>query len=448
MPDRPSDLTALLSAAPSQHQPLLDSLGADGQRRLIGQLSAQDYVQLMHILSEEQCADLLEAVAPAQAVEILRALPTDLQADLMEAVPAPLSRQLMGELGQEDSQGILQEIEDNEKARILEQRLTYPTGSAGALMRWYALSYEETTTVRTFLDEIRQKKEVYNDEDFQYFYTIDAQGALTGVINSRSLLLAEESTLLSEIKIHSPYTVLDTTPLEVLDDVIEDKHYLSFPVVDAQQRFLGVVGRDAILDAVTEREADQFLKSKGVVGGEELRSMPLLSRGLKRLSWLAPNIGLNMIGAGVISLFQETLTEVILLAVFLPVVSNMCGCSGSQAIAVSIRELTLGIVTPRDVWQVVRKEILVGMPSGLLLGCLLGLISGIWAQSWIFGAVIGVSLFLNTVVSVIIGGGLPLILKRLKIDPALASSPILTTCTDLCGFFFILSLATMTLEKL
>lgn len=268
------------------------------------------------------------------------------------------------------------------------------------------------------------------------------------MINSRSLLLAEESTLLSEIKIHSPYTVLDTTPLEVLDDVIEDKHYLSFPVVDAQQRFLGVVGRDAILDAVTEREADQFLKSKGVVGGEELRSMPLLSRGLKRLSWLAPNIGLNMIGAGVISLFQETLTEVILLAVFLPVVSNMCGCSGSQAIAVSIRELTLGIVTPRDVWQVVRKEILVGMPSGLLLGCLLGLISGIWAQSWIFGAVIGVSLFLNTVVSVIIGGGLPLILKRLKIDPALASSPILTTCTDLCGFFFILSLATMTLEKL
>lgn len=424
------------------------NLDCEEQRREINKLPERELVDLFQALPLEESVDLIESLAPVQILEVTRALPSDLSAEIIKELPAPVSGHLLRDLGEEGTEEIIRELENEEKASLLQQRLNYREDTAGALMRYYALSYQEATEVKTFLEEIRIKKEEYHDEDFQYFYTVDPENRLTGVINSRSLLLSAGNQSLGEIKISSPFTVLDTTPLDELDDIVTDKHYLSFPVVNADGVFLGVVGRDAILDAVAEREADQFLKSRGVVGGEELRSMPLLSRGFKRLSWLGPNIGLNMLGAVVISLFQGTLEQVILLAVFLPVVSNMSGCSGSQAIAVSIRELTMGVTTPRDAWYVMKKEFLVGVPSGVLLGILLGIIAGIWGKNVVFGLVVGGALFLNTIVSVVLGGYLPLLLKKLKIDPALASSPILSTSTDLCGFFFILSFASLALNHL
>jgi len=418
----------------------------DEQRRFVDQLSEQERCDLFRDLEIEDSVDLLDALAPAQAVEIVKSLPCELNADLIEELPANLANLVLRELPQDDTQEIIEEIENGAKAEILESRLNYAEHTAGAMMRWYALSYEDHITVGEFLADLKKRQSEYNDEDLQYFYTIDKSGRLTGVINSRSVLLAEMDAPLERLKIPNPFSVLDTAPLEELDDIVADKHYLSFPVVSKSGKFLGVVGRDVILDAIADDQAEQFLRSRGIVGGEELRSMSLLSRCVKRLSWLTPNIGLNMFGAVVIAMFQSTLEQVILLAVFLPVISNMSGCSGSQAIAVSIRELTLGLVTPRDVMRVIKKEFLIGLPSGILLGILLGVIAGVWGKNAMLGCVIGAALFLNTIISVVLGGMLPLVLKKLKIDPALASAPVLTMCTDLCGFFLALSFTTLSLD--
>jgi magnesium transporter len=176
--------------------------------------------------------------------------------------------------------------------------------------------------------------------------------------------------------------------------------------------------------------------------------MPLKDRCVKRLAWLGPNIVLNIAAASIIAANEATLQEVIALAVFLPIVSDMSGCSGNQAVAVSIRELTLGILRPGDFWRVVIKEGSVGIINGIVLGIVLGSIAVLWKGNIYLGLTVFVALSLNTILSVLLGGLVPLFLKRLKVDPALASGPILTTCTDMCGFLLVLSIASAWLTKL
>lgn len=175
---------------------------------------------------------------------------------------------------------------------------------------------------------------------------------------------------------------------------------------------------------------------------EELRSMPTFLRAKRRLSWLTVNIGLNIIAASVIAFYEDTLSAVIALAVFLPIVSDMSGCSGNQAVAVSMRELSLGFARPADVFRVWMKEAAVGIINGIALGMLIAFAAWAWKGNPYIGLVVGVALALNTLVAVSIGGTVPLILKRYNIDPAVASGPMLTTITDMCGFFLVLSLAT------
>ena len=169
--------------------------------------------------------------------------------------------------------------------------------------------------------------------------------------------------------------------------------------------------------------------------------MPTSSR-RRRLSWLVINIALNVVAASVIALYQDTLSAVIALAVFLPIISDMSGCAGNQAIAVSVRELSLGLVRPEEFRHVFLKESSLGLLNGLCLGVLLGGAAMLWQGNPWLGLVVGGALAANSLISVCLGGFLPLALKRAGLDPALVSGPLLTTVTDMCGFFLTLSLAT------
>ena len=211
---------------------------------------------------------------------------------------------------------------------------------------------------------------------------------------------------------------------------------------------IGIAHRFSVEEAIGERAQSDHLKAQGIVGGEELRTMPLSVRSKRRLSWLSVNIVLNVIAASVIAMFEETLSAVIALAVFLPIISDMSGCSGNQAVAVSIRELTLGLVKPHEVLYVWLKEVGIGLVNGVILGTLIGVVAFAWKGNLYLGLVVGVALALNTLVAVSIGGSIPLILKRLNLDPALASGPVLTTITDICGFFFVLAFATAALSRI
>ena len=260
-------------------------------------------------------------------------------------------------------------------------------------------------------------------------------------------MFADPEALIGSI-VTKAKTVNAGVSLGELEQFFNENDIAAVPVIDERNFILGIVRRRSVLAALTEKAEADHLKMAGIVGGDELRSMPVIVRSKRRLSWLSINIGLNIVAASVITLYEDTLSAVIALAVFLPIVSDMSGCSGNQAAAVSMRELTLGAAQPGDVVRVWGKEVVVGLINGLALGLLLGFAAWVWKGNIALSCVVGLALAINTVLAVSIGGTVPLILRRLNIDPAVASGPLLTTMTDMCGFFLVLSLASLVLPRL
>jgi magnesium transporter len=248
--------------------------------------------------------------------------------------------------------------------------------------------------------------------------------------------------------IPDPISIRDTAPLDEIKDLFERNRFLGVPVVDDARRLVGVVRRAAVEEALAERSHSHYRKTQGIVGGEELRTMPLALRSRRRLAWLTVNVLLNVMAASVIAFYQDTLASVIALAVFLPIISDMSGCSGNQAVAVSMRELVLGLIRPSEALRVWLAEIAVGVVIGLVLGALIAAVAWLWKGNPYLGLVVGGAMAVNTLVAVSIGGTVPLLLRRLGMDPALASGPILTTITDMCGFFLVLSFASAMLPRL
>jgi magnesium transporter len=248
--------------------------------------------------------------------------------------------------------------------------------------------------------------------------------------------------------IQNPLRVGVDMRLDQLARFFVEHKLFGVPVVDAEGLLVGVVLPGSVEEAMRKRADRQFLNLSGIIGGEEFRTMPLAVRSGRRLSWLSINIVLNVVAASVIAIYQDTLAAAITLAVFLPMISDMSGCSGNQAVAVSMRELTLGLVRPNEILRVLLKESSLGLINGLVLGSLLGGLALLWKGNPYLGLVVGGALAANTIVSVSLGGLLPLALKRFGLDPALVSGPILTTVTDMCGFFLVLSMATTLLPRL
>jgi magnesium transporter len=310
------------------------------------------------------------------------------------------------------------------------------------------LAYAGGASVAEVVEDLRVHAAEYRDYVVQYLYVVDHDERLEGVLRMRDLLLAPRETPVRELALTAPVRVRDDATLDELRDFFARHHWFGVPVVDADGRLLGLVRRSDVEQALEERLSADYLKSQGIAGGEELRSMPLGLRSRRRLGWLSVNIVLNVLAASVIAFYQDTLDAVITLAVFLPIISDMSGCSGNQAVAVSLRELSLGLVRPRDAARVWFDEVSVGLINGAALGVLLALVALAWQGNAWLGAVVGAALAANTVLAVSIGGTLPLIIRRLGKDPALASGPILTTITDTCGFLLVLGLATRLLPQL
>jgi magnesium transporter len=208
--------------------------------------------------------------------------------------------------------------------------------------------------------------------------------------------------------------------------------------VDADGKLVGVVEAEAVEEAAGERAEVQMRSMGGIVAGEEIRSMKWTSRSARRLLYLVPNIGLNLLSISIIALFVDTIDRVVELAIFLPLVVGICGNGGNQALAVTMRELSLGLVKPVDALRVFSKEVWLGLWNGLIIGTILFFVAWAWNGNPWLGLVVGGAVPLTTAVATTSGGVMPLLLQRLKIDPALASGPILTTATDLFGFLAVL----------
>ncbi|MCB1062496.1 MAG: magnesium transporter [Verrucomicrobiae bacterium] len=448
--DRPwEEITEALETGDSQRLlAVLEELSAEDTRRAISRLSPEQHQLILSRLDPEDAAELLESLPEAQAVELLEEMSPEAAADIVENLPDNIGADLLQEMDEADSEAVLAELDDVDEADHLRELASYQWDSAGGLMTEAFAAFPVTHTVGMVLQELSENAEDYSDLDVQYVYAVGQSGDLLGVLRLRDLVLTPRHRNIDTIMIPNPASVQASDDLESLVEIFDERDYLGLPVLNNAGIIVGVIPRESVMEAAADHLTEDYLHSSGIVGGEELRSMPLMQRSFRRLSWLAPNILLNLVAASVIAMYEDTIQAVIALAVFLPIVSDMSGCSGNQAVAVSIRELTLGLIRPSEYLRIIWKEGLLGIINGFVLGVILGSIAGLWKDNLWLGLVIGGALWFNTVLSVLLGGLVPLLLKRFKIDPALASGPILTTCTDMCGFFLVLNLASAVLSRL
>jgi magnesium transporter len=434
--DKRTELSEFLESLTSNEVVyLMSKLGRKDQHKLLTMINPDDAADVIEELPDAQAADIIEEMDAGNAAAIINRMNSDDRADLMI------------ELNVEDAEAILTEMHPEEAASI-RKMIEYHPNTAGGLMVTEYISYPSSSTVKEVIDDLRKNAEKYKNYHVRYIYVVSEQNHFVGVLQMQELLLARSEQKLSEIVITEVTAVNVGTPLDKLIDLFETYNFYGFPVVDEHDQLIGVIRRKNVLEAKNERTAYEHLQTQGIVGGDELRTMPVMLRSRRRLSWLSVNILLNLIAASVIAFYQDTLSSVIALAVFLPIISDMSGCTGNQAVAVSMRELSLGIIKPAEALRVWFQEIKVGLINGMVLGILIGAAAFIWKGNIFLGLVVGGALAINTLVAVSIGGTVPLILKKMNIDPALASGPILTTITDMIGFFLALGFATIALSKL
>lgn len=425
----------------------LDRLGAAETARAVSRLPAENQHRMLEMLRPSDAAEVVQAFPQAQAAGLIEALAPEQAAAIVDEMPLRDQADLLAEIDEVRADAVLQEL-GHEEAEEVREFMAYPPDTAGGIMVDQFLTYESESTVGDVTADLQANRETYADYSVQYMYVTDGDGRLEGVLRIRDLLFASRSARLSGLMIRDPLVVPVKASLDELKEFFDEHKLYGVPVVDEERSLLGVVRQSAVEAAAGKIAAKQLLEVSGIVGGEEFRSMPLILRSRRRLSWLSVNIVLNIIAASVIALYQDTLQAVIALAVFLPMISDMSGCSGNQAVAVSMRELTLGLVRPHELLRVLAKELGVGVVNGLALGALLGVLAALWKGNPFLGLVVGGALAINTLVAVSVGGLLPLVLKKLRLDPALVSGPLLTTVTDMCGFFCALSLATVLLSRL
>ena len=424
----------------------LQALPTGEQVRALFRLTPDEQEKLLTLLPPESAADLIDDVPDSHAAELLDNLDPGEAASIVNEMDSDEAADVLAEMDREDVEEILR-LMDADEAAEARQLIDYDPDTAGGLMMKEFLSYPGTTSVSEAVADIALQGEEFPIYYLQHIFVVGPLGRLLGVAGLTDIAGASAQTPL-EALVKPVDAVNPAAGLDQLEEFFESRDTPIAPVVDEGGRLLGAIRRRAVFDAIAERADESYLKSQGIVGGDEFRSMPLYLRSGRRLSWLTVKIFLNLAAASVIALYEDTLAAAFTLAVFLPIVSDMSGCSGYQAVAVSMRELALDIIRPVDVLRVCLKELALGLVTGVVLGLMLAAVALLWKGNPWLGAVVGGALAVNAVVAVVIGGALPLLFKRINIDPALAAGPVLTTITDTGGFFLVLSLATLVLPRL
>jgi magnesium transporter len=301
-------------------------------------------------------------------------------------------------------------------------------------MQTELLRYTAGTSVKEVIRDLRANQERYAQMGVQYVYVVDKEGTLLGAAPMRDLLLAPEAAPIESLLRGPVVAVPVTATMAEVAELFDEHRFMGLPVVDEQGRLAGAIHRADVEEAEHDQSDEQFRRSQGIVGGEELRTMALGKRFRRRTLWLGVNMLLCLGGAFVIANHEDTLKKAIVVAAMLPIVSATSGNAAMQAAAVSIRELTLGIVGPRSWLRVLLNETMLSLVMAAPLGMAVASLSLLWDGSAMIALAVGLAMTINTVVAVGMGALMPLALRRGGFDPALASGPLTTTLADITGF--------------
>jgi magnesium transporter len=396
-------------------------------------LNKSQAIDVFEYLPPEVQEELINSLHDVHVVQIVEAMSPDDRAELFDELPAKVVKRLLQELSLEQRQAT---------AKIL----GYSEGTAGRLMTTEYVWLREGLTVGEALSKIRRQDE--DKETIYYAYVTDNNRKLVRVVSLRQLLFTFPDVLIREIASERVIKVHTETLQEEVAQIMKRYDLIAMPVVDREDRLVGIITIDDVVDILEEEATEDIQKLAGVSGGDEgALSAPIVTL-RNRLPWLLGIMCLYIGASSAIAPFQPTIAAVPVLAVIMPLFSNTGGTVGIQALTVTIRGLGIGEVTPKDTLRILRKELTAGLGTAITLGITMVFLSLIWAppqERWV-SIIAGMVMMINTLVAVTLGTLLPMGLKRMKLDPALVSGPLVTTLLDAIGFMIFLTMISTALH--
>jgi magnesium transporter len=420
-------------------------------------------VQKFFELDPASAAHSLEDMDEARAVDVIRSMPPTLAAKafrylevgqataMLTKLPPHVFREIVAHLEIQQGAAVLLGLSSEKRQQVVDELperlrskirtlVQYPEGSAARIMSTDFLAFRGSTKVRDAVRKIRAS--AHRASGASYVYVLDTEGKLAGIINMRDLLVASGKTELNDIMKTDVLSVNAFIDREEIAGILANRPFFAVPVVDSQQYLLGVIRTDQLLSNAQEEASEDLQKMFGAGGDEHAFSSIPFSIG-KRLPWLYVNLATAFLAAGVVDLFEDIITRMTVLAVFLPVVAGQGGNAGAQSLAVVMRGLVMREIAPGNRWKLIRKESMIGFANGVVIGVVTAAVAWVWHGNAYLGVVIGLAMIANMVAAGFAGAAIPLIMKLFGFDPSQSSSIILTTITDVLGFFSFLGLAVL-----
>jgi magnesium transporter len=419
---------------------LVEALRPPDQADIFEELSKDDQSELLPRLSPEDSADILEELRDEDAVEVAGLLEAEDLSRIINEMQPDEAADLLGDMAPEQAAETLSSIEDaNEILPLLE----HGDETAGGLMTSVDVVLHKDITAQQAIAHL--KVNLPDAEIAYYLYVVDDNVKLVGVVSLLQIVVASSDTCIVDIMNPEVISVFADTDQEATARLMARYDLLALPVVDHNFQLLGVITHDDMVAVLEEEETEDIYRLGGV---PDERVSPTVAPQIAlraRLPWLVLNMGTALLSALVLSLFENTIAQLAVLAVFFPIVAGVSGSAGTQTLTVTVRGLALGEVSSRDGIPALTREVLIGLANGFVLGSLIALIALLWKGSPILGLVVGLATFLNLIAAGFAGVLVPLGMSVIRLDPALASPVLVSTLTDTLGYLIYLSIATMLL---
>ena len=410
----PSEIADILESVPSkEREELWDLIDAELEGDVLAHM--QDAVR----------AEFLEHMRPDEVIDATKDLEADDVADILQDLP-------------EDIAGTILQSMDEQNRQRLSSILTYPENTAGGLMNVDVVAIRADVPLDVVTRYLRLLGEIPEKTD--NIMVVDRDNKYLGVLPLTELLIRDLETKVSQWVEEEPYVLVDTPTTEVAK-TFEQRDLLSAAVIDDKGFLLGRITVDDVVDVI-QKEAEQAVRSMAGLSDEEMFS-PIIASTKRRAVWLGINLLTAFLGAWVIGRFEDTIQQLVALAVLMPVVAGMGGIAGSQTLTIAIRGIALGQIAKTNVKPLLIKELSIGILNGIFWSCVVAIVVILWFGKLSLGVIIGASMIINLIIAALAGATIPIILKRYGIDPAIAGGVILTTVTDVVGFVTFLGLATI-----
>ncbi len=413
---------------------------------IIEQLDEAYAAQLLSDLPPAHAAEILEEIAPELAVELLAQYPLAELAAALNEMPSEAAADLIGELDEEVTEDVLAAMSDDAEDEVRDL-LTYPHDTAGGLMTTEIAALPLGLTTGEAIERIRQLREEY--EDLSYVYVVDDEDRLQGVISFRDLVFRRPGAPLADVMISDPVAVTTGTDREEVAELAQRYHLFGIPVVDHEGLLLGMVTTEAVIEAIQDEATEDFAAAVGA-GVEENVYTKVTASFRMRIPWLGVNLILALVVAFVVESQTGVISDEPVLAALMPVIALLGGNGGNQSLAVMIRSLASDDVPSAQVPAILGRQTTVGLLNGVVMGALSAGVSWLLITRDVFDTnsepgevalVVAIAAFVVLVIGALVGSGIPVILRKLGLDPALASSIFLTLVTDTVGFGGFLLLA-------